>query len=425
MKHKFVLECLYSGEIFEPSEYIPSDCKESLLVTRYEKKKIEVKNLPGIWKYIDWLPTKTIPKEFLKNPAGPLTYKSKKLAEYLGLKNLYISYNGFHEGINNTGSFKDIEAQSTISRWIDIGIIKEKIPILASDGNFARGVIYYTKWLNLPLIVSTIEDARKKRIWSPNGGDYNKNTFLISLIGEHDYYDAIELAKRLSNLDFTFSEGGVKNVARRDGVGTILIDAAIKMKRIPDHYFQGVGTGVGPIAIYEANERLVNDSRFENHFAVIHISQNFPFDPIVNAWREKIKKIDEKFQGEEGKKLIKKVLAHVLTNRRPAYEIRGGLYDILKATDGYAYSIKNEEIIKAKEIFKKLEGKEILDASAVTVASLVKAVEEGNVDKNDYILINVTGGGINELKNTQTIPANFKTSNMDEVFNFVEKYFKK
>lgn len=59
----------------------------------------------------------------------------------------------------------------------------------------------------------------------------------------NDYTDAINLAGRIAKLPGMVSEGGARNVARRDGMGTMMLDAAVTIGKMPDHYFQAVGSG--------------------------------------------------------------------------------------------------------------------------------------------------------------------------------------
>jgi len=58
----------------------------------------------------------------------------------------------------------------------------------------------------------------------------------------NDYTDAINLAGRIAKLP-GIVEGGARNVARRDGMGTLMLDAAVTLGKMPDHYFQAVGSG--------------------------------------------------------------------------------------------------------------------------------------------------------------------------------------
>ena len=42
----------------------------------------------------------------------------------------------------------------------------------------------------------------------------------------------------------------------------IILSAVTTIGRIPDYYFQAVGSGTGAIAAWEANMRLIEDGRF-------------------------------------------------------------------------------------------------------------------------------------------------------------------
>jgi cysteate synthase len=78
--------------------------------------------------------------------------------------------------------------------------------------------------------------------------------------------------------------------------------------------------------------------------------------------------------------------------------VTGGLYDALVDTDGIMYAVTKEEALEAKALFESLEGIDILPPSAVAAASLLKAIEAGNVGKDDTILLNIAGGGFKRLK---------------------------
>lgn len=391
---KFKLRCLKCGKTYLENHYI---CKctngcGSILRTEYRKKKLEIAdNLKGIWKYLNWLPIKEVDNRLLRKSSSFSIYKSKKLSKYLGLKNLIICLNVFPK--MRTGSFKDIEAEVSFQRAMD-STDKGKPLVLSSDGNNAISFVYYSNVTKYPIFLFVTEDARIKRIWS-----FKKTNPYVSLFPiEGDYYDAIHLASNFGNAKGFLPEGGALNVARRDGVGTIMLDAARFIGHIPDHFFQALGSGPGAIAAYEATLRLIGDGGYGKNLPKIHGSQNYPYVPMYDAWKEKSRKIDEKYQKESAKKLIDQTYAHVLTNRFPAYSLRGGVFDTLKATSGEFYSITNEEAKKAQILFKKLEGCSIEPEPGITVASLMKAIEQVTICKDDYILLNITGGGREEMQ---------------------------
>ena len=45
----------------------------------------------GLYRYADWLPV----RRMLKGSSAPVTNRSKGLAEHLGLRNLWITNNGY------------------------------------------------------------------------------------------------------------------------------------------------------------------------------------------------------------------------------------------------------------------------------------------------------------------------------------------
>ena len=81
---------------------------------------------------------------------------------------------------------------------------------------------------------------------------------------------------------------------------------------------------------------------------------------------------------------------------RPAAGSRGP--PALTETAGEVYGISNQEAKEAQKLFEEAEDIDILPAAAVAVAALQKAVRSGTVEKNDLVLLNITGGGISRAK---------------------------
>ena len=218
-----------------------------------------------------------------------------------------------------------------------------------------------------------------------------------------DYFDAIHLSNLAVELEGFFPEGGAKNVARRDGMGTTVLSAVTTIGKIPDYYFQAVGSGTGAIAAWEANLRFLEDGRYGSNKMKLMLSQNTPFLPIKDAWDQhspNMLPIDDELARE---KQVDEINAKVLSNRKPPYALIGGLYDALSDAGGSVIGITNKEAEKAAELFLQCEGNDIEPAAAVAVASLLKAVDEKMIDPQSVIMLNVTGGGIEKFKRENTI----------------------
>jgi cysteate synthase len=200
------------------------------------------------------------------------------------------------------------------------------------------------------------------------------------------------LANRVSALDGFFPEGGVANVGRRAGLGTTMLSAVEAIGRLPDYYFQAVGSGAGGIGVHEAARLLIQDGRFGSTFPRLMLSQNLPFVPLYASWtagRRELVKIDP----DDGRRQIQQIAAHVLSNRQPPYSIRGGVYDVLSESEGQMLVADNLETLPRLQLFEELEGIDIDPASAVAFATLLKAARSGLLEHDAVVLLNVTGGG--------------------------------
>lgn len=396
---KYILRCALCGAEYPPDPFrlvCSAEHAPSLLRTVYAAKMLKINNdLPGLFQFINWLPV----ERSLDIVGKPITYASRKLAHHLGLDYLFISFNGYwaeQDAHFLTCSFKELEAAAVLAR---IPPEHEQTLVIASAGNSGRAFANICSTQQIPLCL-VVPESNLSAIWLMDG--LQSSVFLIAVGNGGDYSDAIDLARMISQMDGFFPEGGVANVARRDGMGLTVLDAAVTLGRIPDHYFQAIGSGSGGIAAWEANLRLLEDGRFGTRRMKLHLSQNSLFRPIVDAWKagsKEIPWIDEAMAKER----ISQVSAKVLTNRQPAYSLVGGLYEALVDTNGKMYSVSNQESEEARVLFEQLEGIDICPAAGVAVASLIQAVENGNVEKGDQILLNVTSGGFKRVQRKHSL----------------------
>ncbi len=374
-----------------PVRTMTPSCERNIL-----KKRLDLRKQPGMGRFHSWLPV----QEELTTDAGPTTYKSEAFARELGLLNLYIGFSGYwpeRGSFIKTCSFKELEAYPTMQRLKESG---GKAIVLASAGNTGRAFAHVSVLTGIDAYI-VVPDSGISYLWLPE--EPNESVHLIDMSPGNDYTDAINLAVRVAKLPGLVFEGGARNIARRDGMGTVMLDAAVTLGKMPDHYFQAVGSGTGGISAWEASLRLRTDGRFGQKLPKLQLAQNLPFVPIYSAWQAKRREIVPEIDMKDAKKQIEETYASVLTNRTPPYGIKGGLYDALVDTDGVMYAITREEALEAKALFESLEGIDILPPSAVAVASLLKAVKTGNVGTGDIIFLNIAGGGYIRLKEDFTL----------------------
>jgi len=385
---QYLLRCV-SDRSVQPAYSLACPHDNSLLRADYQARQIEPKNLPGIWRFLDWLPVHGIIAEA---KGAPVTYRSRGLAKELGLENLYISFNGYwpeRSARMPTCSFKDLEAAPTMQRLMESGECPTLV--VASAGNTARAFAHVSYLTGQPLVLFVPEKALD-RMWTAAEAK-GRGTGQVTLIAvQGDYYDAIQIAEKVQSLPGFAAEGGARNIARRDGMGTVMLDAALALGQIPEHYFQAVGSGTGGISAWEAALRLRADGRYGSFLPRLHLAQNIPNAPIYYAWK-----------GIEAEPVCSSMFDDVLFNRKPPYAIPGGVKDALQETRGEVYGITDRQANAAKKLFEQSEEIDILNAPAVAVAALQQAAIAGSVHPKDIILLNITGGGVARIKEEHTL----------------------
>jgi cysteate synthase len=387
VERRYRLRCSACGSTFA-DDGVRLDCDRphapALLRTVYESARFAASDDPSVLRYAAWLPR----GRAVESAARGIVYRSESLAERLGLGNLWIAFNGWwpERGATlTTATFKELEAVAVLAR---LASDESRTLVVASAGNTAAAFASIAGAMGIPAVVVLPESA-----WAPLAslvriGDSVRTV----VVADGTYDEAIAVAARIAEREGFFAEGGVRNVARRDGMGTIMLAAAERIGRLPDAYVQAVGSGAGALAAHEAALRLVADGRFGTRIPRLLLAQNAPFAPIHDAWTKRAHALHPR-PAHEARALQRELAAAVLGNPAPPYATIGGVRNALTASDGATFAIGNEEAARAAQLFEALEGIDVEPAAGVAVAALIRAVRSGTLAAGAHVLLNVTGGG--------------------------------
>lgn len=377
----------------------PAGHAPALLQTEYAERKFSPRNdREDLFRYKDWLPIIRAPQQTVGRTA---VYRSKGISRALGMPNLWIAFNGYwpEQGVAlETATFKEFEAYTVLGRLPE----RQVMLTLASSGNTGAAFAWACSRRGVPcLLVVPGKGLPRLRFRAPLHPCVNLVT-----IDDGGYGDAIELAASISQEPAFQAEGGVKNVARRDGLATVLLSAFEEMQCLPSHYFQAVGSGTGAIAVLKAAKRVraaAGDAA--SRPPKLMMCQNLPFTPIYDAWLTRHRSPDGK-STECYRNTARRVLADELTNWAPPYEIRGGVYDSLLESHGDVLVADNGAVRAAMTMFEELEGIDIEPAGGVALACLRDAVARRRIGQKAVVLLNITGGGRGRLgRDYRLIPA--------------------
>jgi len=407
MKYKLV--CAACGFQMDDDGFLlscPRAHAPALLSTFYSSRTLKCdERAEGMYRYQCWLPN----GKRLASAGASVTYQSQRLNAILRLPNLWIAFSGYwpeRGAALETATFKDLEVCGVLSR---IPTRRFRALVVASAGNSAAAFGWSCSENEIPCLIVVPESGMSRMRFA---GRLHSCVKIICLTGRAGYSDAISLTEKISREEGFVCEGGMKNVGRRDGMATAMLAATEAMGKLPDYYFQAIGSGAGAIAAHEAAKRLVGDSRFGRDLPRLMLSQNAPFAPIVDSWKAGRREFLELGPVVAGAS-VETIVASVLSNQRPPYSMAGGIFDVLKESRGDMMAVCNEEVLEAMNLFERCEGIDIEPAAGVALASLIKAASSGEIAPKAAVLLHITGGGSRkrEMENSlEPAPADLEIS---------------
>jgi cysteate synthase len=358
----------------------------ALLAVEYDERRFQPDSARAdLFRYRRWLPVRRL----MAGAGCAVTYRSESLARVAGVGELWVAFNGWwpERGASlATATFKELEAWTVLARLPEAA---GSTLVLASAGNTAAAFARACTLAEQQCVI-VLPDSGLPHLAAC--GEIAPWVKLVVLSPPADYSDAITLAGALAELDGFVAEGGVRNVARRAGLGTVLLSAVEAIGRLPDYYVQAVGSGAGAIGVVEAATRLAADGRYGERLPRLLLSQNRPFTPMVDAWQASDATLRPE-DPDDARVRVAQLLAPVLSNREPPYALRGGVRDALLCSGGDMVAVDNRSAEAAAVLFETTEGIDIDPAGAVALASLLQAVPAGRMRSDSTVLLNVTGGG--------------------------------
>ncbi len=397
MSH-FAIVCRKCGKVLENAYCAFCEhCANALLVTQYREKEFSGGRGEGAWKF-GWLP---VHSPGFEQPA-PAVYRSEGFARKIGVPELYICFCGYwpEKGAHlQTCTFKEFEAAVVIQNAKENGMPGL---VVASAGNTARAFAHLSSVSGFPAII-VVPSMCLPEMWYLD--EDTSGAVPTIAVSDGDYSDSISLARNISLVAGMPFEGGVKNIAKRDGLGIAMLESVNAMGMLPRHYFQAVGSGAGAIAAWEMAERFLKDGRFGDTLPALHLAQNLPFAPMAKAYWRKSRELSP---ADTDFSLIGETTTRVLSNRYPAYGVMGGVFDALEAAGGAMYGVTNDEVYAAMDLFEETEGIDLVPAAGVAAAALIQAVKnaavkKGKVGQDGPVLLNITGGGERRLKRDMAV----------------------
>ncbi|MCS4542116.1 MAG: threonine synthase [Euryarchaeota archaeon] len=340
--------------------------------TKIEKRK------PTLWRYIELLPIDDTDKIVDIGAGFTPLLKADKLAKELGLKEVYLK----NDAVNPSYSFKDRPASVAVTKALEFGM-----PAVgcASTGNLAGALAAHAAKAGLPCFVFVPEGLEITKITQTLA----YGAIIVAVKGTYDQVNrlATELAVT-SNIGFA-------NINIRpyyvEGSKTLAFEVCEQLGwNPPDHVIVPMASGALLHSIGRGFQEFERVGLIKENHVKISGAQPNGCSPIIQAL---LNKTDEIIPVEHPNTICKS-----LAIGDPA----DGYYAIqtMKNTGGTGRASTDEETLGAIELLAKTEGIFTEPAGGVVVATLKKLAEEGEIDRDEKIVLYITGNG---LKTQETI----------------------
>ena len=331
---------------------------------------------PNIWRYRDLLPVRpdiaTIPNT---EPGFTRLVKADNLARELGLRTLWVK----DDSGNPTHSFKDRVVAVALAAARELGLSVLACP---STGNLANAVAAAAARAGIKSVVLIPENLERPKILTTAvyGGT------LLAVKGNYD--DVNKLASEIAGEEegWAFVNVNVRPYYA-EGSKTLAYEVAEQLGwRLPEQVVIPVASGSQLTKVDKGFTELGRLGLVEQTPYKIFGAQAAGCEPIATAFRD-------------GHDVIRPVKPDTIAKSLAIGNPADGPYvlDVARRTGGAVESVTDDEVRDGIQLLARTEGIFAETAGGVTIATLKKLIETGQLDPEAETVVFNTGDGLKTL----------------------------
>jgi threonine synthase len=327
-----------------------------------------------LWRYADFLPLAGPARSALPTGWTPLV-KADRLAAALGIRELWIK----NETANPTHSFKDRVVSVALARARELGF---DTLACASTGNLANAVSAHAAAAGLPAYVLIPHDLEEQKVLAT--GAYGAQ--IVAVRGTYD--DVNRLCTEVSGERPSWA---FVNVNLRpyyaEGSKTLAFETVEQLGwELPDRVVGPIASGSQFTKIARGFEEFIAAGLVEGELPRMNGAQAQGCSPVATAFAA----------GHDVCRPVKPdTIAKSLAIGNPA----DGPYaiELARRTGGGIDSVDDDEIRAGIRLLAETTGIFTESAGGVTIATLRKLAERGDIDPDERVVAMVTGDGLKTL----------------------------
>jgi threonine synthase len=327
----------------------------------------------SLWRYSDFLPVQQPPRPALAAGYTPLI-RADRLAGELGLREVWVK----NETANPTHSFKDRVVSVALARARELGF---RTIACASTGNLANAVAAHAAAAGLDSYVFVPADLEEQKLLAT--GVYG--TRLVAVRGNYD--DVNRLCTELSGeRDWAFLNINMRPYYA-EGSKTLAFETAEQLSfELPDRVVCPIASGSLFTRIARGFEEWLDAGLVEGALPIFSGAQAEGCSPVASAFKA-------------GHEICRPVKPHTIARSLAIGNPADGPYALALArgTGGSIEAVSDEEIREGIRRLARTTGVFTETAGGVTVAVLAQLVRRGEIDRDERVVVYITGDGLKTL----------------------------
>ena len=329
----------------------------------------------GVWRYKELLPSFKGKSPVSLDEGGTPLHRCVNLGKELGLKNLYIKF----DGMNPTGSFKDRGMTVGITKARDL---KVKAVVCASTGNTSASLAAYAGIAGIRCIVM-IPPGKIALGKLSQAMMHGATVFEV----QGNFDDALRLVMSSSKELGLYVLNSV-NPFRPEGQKTAAYEIVDQIGEAPDSLVIPVGNG-GNNAAYWKGFSEFKELGLAKKIPRIYGIQAEGAAPVAEAFRKGADRIKPVEKPE--------TIATAIRIGNPANWLK--TINAIRGSGGDCITVSDAEIVSSQKRLAKREGLFVEPAAAASFAGLIKLIGKGDIDKDEKIVCVATGHGLKDPDN--------------------------
>ncbi len=390
MDHVTGLKCTLCGEIYAPDEveYVcPRHGDDGNLDVLYDYDRIARRVRdgglgaePGIWRYKALMPID------FDAPVPPLVvgntplYRSDEIAKRIGVREVWLK----DDGRNPTASLKDRASALIVSKARAEG---REIVTTASTGNAAAALAGLAASVHVPTVIFVPASAPEAKVTQLLV--YGAHVLLV----DGTYDDAFELCLEATRAYGWYCRNTGYNPYTAEGKKTAAFEICEQLVgeagqfAAPDRIFVSVGDGNIISGVHKGLKDLLALGWIDRMPKLVGV-QAEGSAAMYQAWKTNA-------DPAEMQPIDAHTVADSISAGLPRDRVKA--MNAVRETGGAYLTVSDEEILAAIPRLARASGIFAEPAASAAYAGLLKASEAGMLDKNERVIVLVTGNGLKDV----------------------------